>query len=288
MLFRSGGQQVIDHLEKELGEAEDNADAAKEVVESVNEGHHPAYFPAGLADDDESALEMASKRSIMYAHPDEGGAPLVYEGVHPAGATTVVGTPYSATSPNPYNTIYGQFVNYPHIRHWAAEDSAAHAYTLSKWRANILKEKIEQAKLQQSLLEQAGELPVQGEDGEEDEEEHEEDAKRGAEAKEVAALKGDLLQVAEQTHDALSAVSSQVQQLRSSLQARPASLAAAAPSSPPALAQARTMALRRVAGKAADARGSEARRGGGGKAGELSGLGKSIQKELGALGKMLG
>lgn len=49
----------------------------------------------------------------------------------------------------PYNTIYGQFVNYGPMQRWAAEDTAEHAYTLSKWRAAILKSRIQQAELSQ-------------------------------------------------------------------------------------------------------------------------------------------
>ena len=46
------------------------------------------------------------------------------------------------------------------MKRWAAEDTAEHAYTLSKWREALLSAKIEQAKLSQQLMESAAGLPV--------------------------------------------------------------------------------------------------------------------------------
>jgi len=109
-----------------------------------------------------------------------------FEGVVPPKHPTVLqGIPYQAVVPgNPYNTIYGQFVNYGPMKRWAAEDSAEHAYNLSKWRAAILKAKIQQAELSQQLMESAANMPVTQAQGQEDL-----DKEDGEEAKKIQAAK---------------------------------------------------------------------------------------------------
>jgi hypothetical protein len=165
--IKAGGQAYVDKLEAELSEAQTTAATAKKVIETL---HDPGaqLIPAGYASSDEEAPSFARRRAVVWNSPTAPDHfPVHFRGVVPPPHPAVLqGVPYHPLVPgNPYNTIYGQFVNYGPMKRWAAEDTAEHAYNLSKWRAAILKAKIQQAELSQQLMESAANMPVDKAEG---------------------------------------------------------------------------------------------------------------------------
>jgi hypothetical protein len=157
----SGGQAFIDRLEKKLADTQQRVRVERQVVHAIN-NPNAVFLPAGNAANDKEGVEFSQRPGVMFNVPGVHGA-LQYNGVAEptAPVQTMQGVAYPSYTANPYDTIYGRFANYGPMQRWAAEDSAEHAYTLSKWRENILRARIEQAKLRKELMDANNGFPAE-------------------------------------------------------------------------------------------------------------------------------
>ncbi len=121
--IKAGGQAYVDELEAQLADAQHTAATAKKVIETL---HNPGaqLIPAGYATSDAETPSFARRRAVVWNSPTARSPyPVRFHGVVPPPHPAVLqGVPYQAAVPgNPYNTIYGNFVNYGPMKRWAAE-----------------------------------------------------------------------------------------------------------------------------------------------------------------------
>jgi len=144
------------------------------ILTAPYEGYAPKLPPSGRG------LPYGGVAPVLAAPPGAAG-PVMY-GAPYAGAA--YGTPYSPAVDGGMSALLPSS--------WGGEDAAEHALTLSQWRVNILKSKLQQAHLRKSLMQASAPQVVeegQGEPGEGEQGGEAEEAGGGAE---TAAVRREL------------------------------------------------------------------------------------------------